>query len=126
MGNYPGPLPETRGKFHRYGMSWEMYRALAGQSYGESDKLLDETANGLLQEVLVFDSTNHVQVKHMQPAFAARFRASQVREQDKKFSQTCWEIYNDLMTRHAYQPAFVDALNELKSNLEKFDAAKLA
>ena len=112
-------------RFHggTYTLSWEVYRALAGQPYSGGDKCLDDALDAQThREVVVQDTQGWIQIKKMPIGLANRFEESRKQRERELLLKTLWEIYDDLFSKYAYHRGVSNNLVELKTTLEKFNA----
>ena len=106
-----------------YTLSWEMYRALAGQPYSGVDKLSDDALDAATtRQVLVEDTQGGVRFRQMAIGLADRFEQSNKRRERETFLRAMWQLYDDLFSKYAYHRDYSDTLVEFKNNLENFHA----
>lgn len=121
ISNVPTPLDTFVYRDNsRYTMSWRLYRALAGQTYNDQDRLLDlawEEQN-LLRQVLVWDSFGNITVRWLSSESARKHRASSSVSAVERERKALWAIYVRLRNKFGFNRDFADLLLEFRKTLE--------
>ncbi len=106
-----------------YTLSWEMYRALAGQPYSGSDKCLDDVLDaGTTRQVMTVDTQGGILFKQMPIGLARKFEESQERRERGTSLREMWRLYDELFSKYAYCRLISESLYQFKTTLETMNA----
>lgn len=105
-----------------YTMSWELYRALKGEGYSYSDKLLDEAWVGTQKrQVLWWDKQGFGHIVFMEQKAADAFEANRKEQRKKRFKEQCWSDYHWIQEGTSFELGIQDTLYELRKTLEDLE-----
>ena len=110
----------VKGK-ENYQMSWQLYRALTGGWYSDSDRQLDDDwkRQNLQLQVLDFDPYGNVTIRLMSYPMAQRYRDRKKVEKIQREQAQLWAFYLRLQQMYGYMKNVSDKIFQLRKNLEE-------